>query len=286
MRWIILTLGLILSLSLPVFAQGSKTLTNDDFPSGQRSDAKTTGEKDKEKELAAKDTEGKDKDGKEDKDSKDGKEDKDPAKAAQAKKEQDWQKKYAEVEKKNKELDQQKTQLELSVQQMRNRLRAGGGNPQDFDALSEQLRQAENNLKSLNSKYDETQKSLDSFKQEGESSGYKAKKEEIPKTDKDGRPNPTYYTKTYSDLSEKQRMAESKIQLYQSRINEAQQRALQGRSNNGNRVGNPYYTDPETKRILEEAQREMQKAQEDLQKSGAALQELQRDARTKGVSIK
>ncbi|MBK7996629.1 MAG: hypothetical protein IPK14_25640 [Blastocatellia bacterium] len=169
---------------------------------------------------------------------------------------------------------------------MRNRLRAGGGNPQDFDALSEQLRQAENNLKSLNSKYDETQKSLDSFKQEGESSGYKAKKEEIPKTDKDGRPNPTYYTKTYRDLSEKQRMAESKIQLYQSRINEAQQRALQGRSNNGNRVGNPYYTDPETKRILEEAQREMQKVQEDLQKSGAALQELQRDARTKGVSIK
>ena len=280
MRWIILTLGLILSLSLPVFAQGSRTLTNDDFPSGQRSDAKTTEEKDKEKELAAKDDEGKDKD------DKDGKDDKDPAKAEQAKKEQDWQKKYAEVEKKNKELDQQKTQLELSVQQMRNRLRAGGGNPQEFDALSEQLRQAESNLKSLNSKYDETQKSLDGFKKEGETSGYKAKKEEIPKTDKDGRPNPVYYTKNYNDLSEKQRMAESKIQLYQSRINEAQQRALQGRSNTGNRVGNPYYTDPETKRILEEAQREMQKAQEDLQKSSTALQELQRDARSKGVSIK
>jgi chromosome segregation ATPase len=261
---------------MPAFAQKGKTLTNDDFPSGQRSDAKTTDEKDKE--AAAKG----DKDTA--KDDKDAKTEKDPAKAEKLKKEQDWQKKAADTDKKIKELDQQKTQAELAAQDIRNRLR--NANPQEFDALSQQLKNAEQKLQDLNNKYSEAQKSGEQYKKEGETQGYKAKSEDVPKTTADGRPNKDYYTKSYSDLTQKQNLAASKIQMYQNRLNEAQQRAYQGRSGNPNRVGSSYYTDPEIKKTIEESQKEIQKAQEEYQKTSTALEQLQRDARSKGVPIK
>lgn len=310
MRLILLTFGLVLCLSIPTFAQQqkSKSLTNDDFPSGVRADAKTEKEKDAEKEKADKAIAAENKDTKDSKDTKDTKKDSKDTKDTKdkagqdskgdkdekakkdeekAKKELEWQKKNAELEQKNKELDKQKTQAELSIQDLRNRLRAGGVDPKEFEALSQQLKQAEQNLSSLNSKYDEAQKSSEQFKKEGEGQGYKQPKlEDIPKTNKDGTPNPTYYTKNYKDLAEKQQTAESKIQLYQTRLNEAQQRAYQGRSNKATRVGNPYYTDPELKKAIDEAQNELKKAQEEYQKSSTSLEQLQKDARNNGVSIK
>ncbi len=289
MRCFFLTFGLILSLSMPTFAQKGKTLTNDDFPSGIRADTKTEKEKTEEKDKDGKTI---DKDDKEDKDSKDNKDSKvakdDKAKKDEEKikKEQEWQKKNTELEQKNKELDQQKTQAEISIQDLRNKLRAGGVDPKEFDALSQQLKEAEQNLGTLNSKYEEVKKSSDQFKKDGEGQGYKPKLENIPKTNKDGSPNPTYYTKNYKDLAEKQQTAESKIQLYQNRLNEAQQRAYQGRSNKATRVGNSYYTDPEIKKAIDEAQNELKKAQEDYQSSITSLEQLQKDARSSGVSIK
>lgn len=304
MRWIFLTFGLILSLSMPTFAQKPKTLTNDDFPSGIRADSKTEKEKEAEKAKDEKkdgksdDKAGEAKDAKKDDsketkvaDSKDSKEDKakkdeEKAKVEKAKKDQEWQQKNTELEAKQKELDQQKTQAELSVQQLRNRLRSGNLDPKEFDALSQQIKDAEQNLGNLNSKYDDAKKASDQFKKDGEGQGYKPKLEDIAKTNKDGTPNPTYYTKNYKDLSEKQQTAESKIQLYQNRLNEAQQRAYQGRSNKATRVGNSYYTDPETKKAIDEAQGELKKAQEEYEKSTTSLQQLQQDARRSGVPVK
>lgn len=297
MRWTLLTFALILGLSMSTFAQKPKTLTNDDFPSGIRSDSKTEKEKEAEKTEKAKDE--KDKDGKsvakENKDGKDSKEEskdekakkeEEKARLEQAKKDQEWQKKNSDLELKQKQFDQQKTQQELSIQQLRNRLRAGNLDPKEFDSLSQQIKEAEQNLTDLNSKYDEAKKASDQFRKEGEGQGYKPKLEDIPKTNKDGTPNPTYYTKNYAQLSEKQQTAESKIQLYQNRLNEAQQRAFQGRSNKATRVGNSYYTDPETKKAIDEAQAELKKAQEDYEKSTSSLEQLQREARQNGVSVK
>ncbi|MBI4853589.1 MAG: hypothetical protein HY819_17495 [Acidobacteria bacterium] len=296
MRYILLTFGLILSLSMPTLAQKPKTITNDDFPSGIRADSKTEKEKEAEKEAEKKDDKSKsdDKDSKDSKDSKDDKvkkddktkKDEEKAKEEKAKKDQEWQKKNTELDQKQKELDQQKTQAELSIQQLRNRLRSGNLDPKEFDTLSQQIKDAEQNLGTLNSKYAEAKSASEQFKKEGEGQGYKPKLEDIPKTNKDGSPNPTYYTKNYKDLSEKQQTAESKIQLYQNRLNEAQQRAYQGRSSKATRVGNSYYTDPETKKAIDQAQAELKKAQEEYEKSTTSLEQLQREARSSGVSIK
>lgn len=283
MRWgIVLSLGLALTLSVPVMAQQKgKTLTNDDFPSGQQVTTKEDSKADKDK----------DKEGEESEETKDGKPltekekaEKEKADKEKKKAQEAWQQKFDKAQQKANELDRQKTEAELTAQRLREQLRRGG-EPGEVEAIANQLRAAENRLKDLNGQYDEAKKGIESAKGEGETKGYKYKKEEIPKTDKEGRPNKEYYTKNYSELSEKQKLAEQKLQLYQTRINEAQQRAYQARSTNPNKVGNPYYTDPEVKKTFEESKAEMQKLQEEMERINAELEKLQRDAKSKGVPV-
>lgn len=270
MRWVIATLGLMLALSISASAQQKgKSLTNDDFPSGQQQSAPKS-DKDK---VTDKDTE-KDKAG-------DKAGDKEKAKA-----QEEWQKKYDENQKKVNTLDKQKTQTELSVQELRNKLKNSGGNSQEFDQLSRQLKESEDKLKDLNSQYSEAQKSSTDLKTEADGKGYKAKVDEPAKADKNGKPNPQYYSQKNTELSDKQKLASEKVQLYQSRINEARQRAYQSRQVDPSRVGSAYYTDPEVKKSMEEAQTELQKAQEELQQTNEKLEKLRREARSSGVDIR
>ncbi|MEW6733176.1 MAG: hypothetical protein AB1489_17750 [Acidobacteriota bacterium] len=278
MRWgTLLSLGLLLCLSSPGLAQQrGKVLTNDDFPSGQRVDTKEekTDDKDAKKEKSAKD----------DKADKAGSTEKAEVDKEKKEKETAWQKKYSETQTKLNALDRQKTEAELSLQELRNQLKRGG-EPAQVESIASQLRSAEARLKDLNSQYAEAKKLTDDLKKDGSDKGYQEKKDEPPK-EKDGRPNTEYYTKRYRDLSEQQRLAAQKLELYQSRINEARKQTYQDRSGNPNRVGNPYYTDPELKKSVEEAQTEYQKAQEELNRANQELERLQREAKSSGVSIR
>jgi DNA repair exonuclease SbcCD ATPase subunit len=277
-----LFIALILLSSTPLYAQ--RALTNDDFaapaPRADKAPAdKTSADKANKKDPAttsdAAPTDGKT----EAKASS-------PAEEQKKKAQEALQKKYNDNQKKLNTLDKEKTQSELQLQELRNRLRASAVDPQQYEALAQQIREAEAKVKDLNNQYGATRQSLDAAKQEADTKGYKFKSEDIPKVDKNGRPNPTYYTKNYGELADRQRLAESKIQLYQARLNEARQRTYQSRSQNPNRVGSPYFTDPEVKKAFEEAQTELQKAQEELQKTTEGLDTLRREARSVGVDVR
>lgn len=187
-----------------------------------------------------------------------------------------WREQVAAARSKAKETQRAAEEAELRVTNLRNELSRSGQTPNERNNIAAELDDAGRQVLDLRSQArfaaDELNKLLEEGRERGftEAPGLKAQSE-------DGKPNEKYYRERYHKLLQDVRDAERKVQLYENRVRDINQRIT------ANSVSGDNFYIAQLQQERDEAQRQMREAESDRVEANAKLEALMEEARRAGV---
>jgi len=165
---------------------------------------------------------------------------------------------------------------ELRVTELRNQLSASGQGPGDRNQTMNDLSATGDTLKRQKAEAREAADDLNKLLEDGRKKGFR--EEEGPSSvSKKGEANEDYYRSKFAELNQAMQDAERRVQLYQNRINELNQR-ISGNS----RTGDNFYIG-QLQQERDEAQHSLDQAREKSQKAQADINALKDQARAAGL---
>jgi len=165
---------------------------------------------------------------------------------------------------------------ELRMTELRNQLSASGQGPGDRNQTMNDLAATGDTLKRQKAEAREAANDLNKLLEDGRQKGYR-EEEGPPSVSKKGEPNEDYYRTKFAELNQALQDADRRVQLYQNRINELNQR-ISGNS----RTGDNFYIG-QLQQDRDEAQHSLDQAREASQKAQADISALKDQARAAGL---
>jgi hypothetical protein len=168
-------------------------------------------------------------------------------------------------------------ETELRVTELRNQLSASGQGPGDRNQTMADLGEVGIKLRQQRTEAREAADALNKLLEEGRQKNFKEEGGPAPVT-KGGEANEDYYRSKFAELTKAAEDANRRVELYQNRINELNQR-IGGNS----RTGDNFYIG-QLQQERDEAQQNLDQAREAYQKAQADIDALKDQAKAAGIA--
>ena len=155
-------------------------------------------------------------------------------------------------------------ETEIRITDLRNQLAASGQGAGDRNQTMAEIGAAGDKLKQQKTEAREAAEALKKLVDEGREKGYR-EQEGPAAVQKGGEPNDDYYRSKFAELNQAAQDADRRVQLYQNRINDLNQR-ISGNSRTGDNffIGQLQQDRDDAQKSLDEAHAAYQKAQADI----------------------
>jgi chromosome segregation ATPase len=204
------------------------------------------------------------------------------AKGAVSADEASWRERIAQARERAKQTEKAADDTELRVTNLRNELGQSGHGAQYHNQLAADLETTGQQLKDLRKQQHDAEADLKALQEYGREKGFT--EAEGPKaTTENGKVNEEYYRAKYAEINEEIATAERRVQLYDNRVRDIQQRIVSNGSPGPGRKGGDNFTLAQLQQDKDEAQRNRDKAQEAENKAIAKRDALLEEARRAGV---
>ena len=198
------------------------------------------------------------------------------AEAAVNPEEASWRERVQASRERAKSLERAAEEAELRVTEIRNDMSASGQTPQQRNQAAADLERAGQRVTDLRAQSRAADEDLNKLMEYGREKGFK--ESEGPKAaSADGKPNEQYYRSRFTSLNEAIQTAERRVQLYENRVRDLNQRI----SNNSGTGDNFYIAQIQQER--NEMQQKMTEARAARTKAQNDLDALLEEARRNGV---
>jgi hypothetical protein len=172
-------------------------------------------------------------------------------------------------------------EAELRITQLRNDLSVSGQSARNHNQTVADLDQAGQQISALRNQARAAKDDLEQLLQYGKEQHFT--EAEGPKsTADDGKPNEDYYRSRYTALREELQTAERRMQLYDNRVRDYQQRILNN-SGNSKKGGDNFYT-AQLQQDRDEAQHNLDEARTARDRTASRIEALIEEARRAGVA--
>ncbi len=187
-----------------------------------------------------------------------------------------WRERIRAARERAKSLERATEEAELRVTEIRNQMGAQGQTPQQRNQSASDLERAGQRVTDLRAQSKAADEDLNKLVEYGREKGFK--EAEGPKAaSDDGKPNEQYYRSRFASLNESLQTAERRVQLYENRVRDLNQRI----SNNSGTGDNFYIAQIQQER--NEMQQKMEEARAARTKAQTDLDALLEEARRNGV---
>jgi hypothetical protein len=187
-----------------------------------------------------------------------------------------WRDRVTKARQRAKETERIAEETELRITDLRNRLGASGQTTQERNATAAELDATGKRLIELRSEARAAAADLEKLLEYGRDKGF-AEAPGPSATTEEGKPNEDYYRSRHQKLLEELRTAERRVDLYENRVRELNQRI---RNNSGS--GDNFYI-AQLAQDRDEAQQKLEEAEEARDKARRELDNLLEEARRAGV---
>ncbi|HKY06551.1 MAG TPA: hypothetical protein VJQ56_16760, partial [Blastocatellia bacterium] len=174
-----------------------------------------------------------------------------------------WRERLRAAQELAKETERAAEEAEIRITQIRNALGISGQSPSERNDLAAQLDRAGPQLTEARANARRAADELSNLLEYGKQKGFTEAPEPKATTD-DGKPNEQYYRAKYNSLNEVLQDADRRVQLYENRVRDLNQRI---RANTG--TGDNFYTN--------QIQQDRDEAQEKLNEAFAARDKVKED---------
>jgi len=194
-----------------------------------------------------------------------------------------WRERVSQARDKAKGLERAAEEAELRVTSLRNELGVSGRSSQYRNQTAADLEAAGQKLSDLRKQSREANADLQDLLAYGKERGYSEAEGPKPTTD-DGKTNAEYYRSKFTALNEEIETAERRVQLYNDRVSDLQQRILNNGSAGAGKKGGDNFTAAQLQHDKEEAQHSLEDAQAAKARALEKRDALVEEARRAGVS--
>lgn len=190
--------------------------------------------------------------------------------------EEAWREQVAAAREKANQTQRAAEETELRVTDLRNELSRPGHTPNERNGIAADLDAVGRQVLDLRAQARAAADELNKLLDQGRAKGFSEAPGPKAQTD-DGKPNNQYYRERYDKLTQQLRDAERRVQLYENRLRELNQRI-----NNNSVSGDNFYIS-RLQQDRDDAQRQMEEAQAAYDKARADMDALMEEARRAGV---
>lgn len=186
-----------------------------------------------------------------------------------------WRDRVEKARERQKAAQRQAEEAELQIADLKNRLGASGGTPKDRNETAAELDQMGPRLRELKEEARNAEAELKEVLEAGKKKSFS--EGQGPKATVDnGEPNEEYYRTKHTQASQAVQDAERKIQLYENRVRELNERL--------NSTSVDRFSAAQLQQDREDAQQKLEEAREARAKAQSELDDLKEEARRAGVS--
>jgi hypothetical protein len=191
-----------------------------------------------------------------------------------------WREAVKRARERAKSLERASEETELRITELRNQLGISGQTPRFRNETAAELEATGQKLTQLRAQAQAAAEELNRLLEEGKAKGFS--EDEGPKpVSEDGKPNEQFYRAKYAELMEALETAQRRIQLYENRVRDLNQRILINSGGKGK--GGDNFFNMTLAQERDEAQRKLDQAIEARDKASRDLEALKQQARQQGL---
>jgi DNA repair exonuclease SbcCD ATPase subunit len=193
-----------------------------------------------------------------------------------------WREAVKRARERAKSLERAAEETELRITELRNQLGISGQTPRFRNETAAELEATGQKLTELRAQAQAAAEELNRLLEEGKAKGF-SEGEGLKPVSEDGKPNEQFYRARYAELMEALETAERRIQLYENRVRDLNQRILINSGGKGK--GGDNFFNMTLAQERDEAQRKLDQAIEAREKARRDLEALKQQARQAGLPL-